>query len=263
MNLMANRVGIGSMGMLNISFTHSTPDYDTPYKINITKSEDTVCAGYPSYLSIAGNDPVWSTGETSSQISVSPDTTSLYTVQATRNISTITCTLQASDVVVVHPRLLATISGISSSGNNGMATVLATGGTPPYTYLWSNGATTDSITDLTPEIYSVTVTDANGCEKERIIQVIYVGINEPDNIQYINTYPNPSTGNFNIEVILQKESNITVEVTNIFGQIVYSINLMTKSAVIPVSLPYIDKGLYMATIRSQTYTEHMPLIIEH
>lgn len=36
-------------------------------------------------------------------------------------------------------------------------------GTPPYTYLWSNGSTGSTITGLTSGVYSVTVTDANGC----------------------------------------------------------------------------------------------------
>jgi len=39
----------------------------------------------------------------------------------------------------------------------------ATGGTPPYTYSWSNGATGNFIYSLAPGQYSVTVTDVNGC----------------------------------------------------------------------------------------------------
>ncbi len=46
---------------------------------------------------------------------------------------------------------------------NGMATVGATGGTGDYTYLWSNGNTTNTITDLCADTYTVTVTDENGC----------------------------------------------------------------------------------------------------
>lgn len=47
--------------------------------------------------------------------------------------------------------------------NNGAAIVFGSGGTPPYSYLWSNAATTQSISGLTAGSYSVTVTDANGC----------------------------------------------------------------------------------------------------
>jgi len=41
------------------------------------------------------------------------------------------------------------------------------GGTPPYTYLWSNGATTSQIQNLVTGLYTCTVTDANGCRTSR------------------------------------------------------------------------------------------------
>lgn len=48
-------------------------------------------------------------------------------------------------------------------GNSGIATATANGGTSPYSYSWSNGATTSSITSLTAANYTATATDANGC----------------------------------------------------------------------------------------------------
>lgn len=39
------------------------------------------------------------------------------------------------------------------------------GGTPAYTYSWSNGQTTQDLANLTPGTYTVTVTDSNGCQK--------------------------------------------------------------------------------------------------
>ncbi len=50
---------------------------------------------------------------------------------------------------------------LTQNGNNLIAT--ATGGTPPYTYSWSNGSTTNNIQPQTPGVYTVTVVDANGC----------------------------------------------------------------------------------------------------
>ena len=52
----------------------------------------------------------------------------------------------------------------ATCGNaNGSIDIDITGGTAPYTFLWSNGATTEDNTNLTPGVYSPTVTDANGC----------------------------------------------------------------------------------------------------
>lgn len=49
------------------------------------------------------------------------------------------------------------------NANDGTATVNVSGGTPPYSYLWSNGATTFQIANLSGQSYSITVTDNEGC----------------------------------------------------------------------------------------------------
>ena len=46
------------------------------------------------------------------------------------------------------------------SAPTGALDIIVTGGSPPYTFLWSNGATTEDIQNLTPGLYSVTVIDA-------------------------------------------------------------------------------------------------------
>ncbi|MDV6166885.1 PKD-like domain-containing protein [Flavobacterium sp. DG1-102-2] len=48
---------------------------------------------------------------------------------------------------------------------DGTATVIATGGTAPYTYEWSNGGTSSTVEDLAAGTYNVSVTDAHGCVK--------------------------------------------------------------------------------------------------
>ena len=47
----------------------------------------------------------------------------------------------------------------------GSAVVTGLTGTSPYTYLWSNGTTGSSVTNLTQGTWSVTITDADGCTK--------------------------------------------------------------------------------------------------
>ena len=104
---------------------------------------------------------LWSNGETTA--SITGLTAGTYTVTVTE---TPTCTAVAS-YTVTEPTLLdaacTKTDATTIGGNQGTASTSATGGTAPYTYLWSNGATTASITGLTAGTYSVTVTDANGC----------------------------------------------------------------------------------------------------
>jgi hypothetical protein len=54
---------------------------------------------------------------------------------------------------------------------DGSASVTPAGGTPDYTYAWSNGATTPSVSGLGPGEYSVTVTDASGCTATKSVTI--------------------------------------------------------------------------------------------
>ena len=70
--------------------------------------------------------------------------------------------------VITEPAILLTSAGIQQNvscngGNDGSATVTATGGNLPYTYVWSSGATTDTASGLSAGTYSVIVTDARNC----------------------------------------------------------------------------------------------------
>ncbi|WP_294674759.1 T9SS type A sorting domain-containing protein [uncultured Fluviicola sp.] len=53
----------------------------------------------------------------------------------------------------------------------GSASAMPFNGTPPYTYLWSNGGTTQTITNISVGIYTVTITDANGCTGSNTVTV--------------------------------------------------------------------------------------------
>ncbi|WP_374759626.1 beta strand repeat-containing protein, partial [Emticicia aquatica] len=63
--------------------------------------------------------------------------------------------------LAINPNTVIPVS--CYGGNNGRATVAASGGQTPYTYLWSNGATTATVNNFTVGTYSVTVTDSRGC----------------------------------------------------------------------------------------------------
>lgn len=77
------------------------------------------------------------------------------------------CTSISSVVIGEPSALTASISNTTDvtcfGANNGTATVTATGGTPGYTYAWSNNQGNPTATGLGAGSYDVTVTDANGC----------------------------------------------------------------------------------------------------
>src|SRR5690606_19175478 len=63
----------------------------------------------------------------------------------------------------LQPTVLTLSDALCFGENSGALGVEATGGTGPYTYLWSNGLTADSIYNLSAGTYTVTVTDDRGC----------------------------------------------------------------------------------------------------
>ncbi|HXC05872.1 MAG TPA: T9SS type A sorting domain-containing protein [Bacteroidia bacterium] len=75
------------------------------------------------------------------------------------------CTFYSSGVVTNSGSITASITNTASGCTtcSGTATVTPSGGHLPYTYSWSNAQTTQSVTNLCPVSYSVTVTDSNGC----------------------------------------------------------------------------------------------------
>jgi hypothetical protein len=79
---------------------------------------------------------------------------------------------------VSQPTLLVVSSAASGSvcsGNTGGVTSTVSGGTPGYTYLWSNGAATPNLTNVGAGPYTLTVTDANGCVKTTSSTVVALG----------------------------------------------------------------------------------------
>lgn len=68
--------------------------------------------------------------------------------------------------VIQQSPLLLTVSTTTANCTNGTASITSvTGGLAPYTYLWSNGLVTSTISNLSSGSYNATVTDAQGCKK--------------------------------------------------------------------------------------------------
>lgn len=109
----------------------------------------------------------WSTGATSEDLG--PVGAGSYTVTVLDGNgceATATFTVSAPASIVVDTTLSLYLGGYNVSswqGQDGSINTQASGGTEPYTYAWSNGASTPDLDGLTAGEYTLVVTDANGC----------------------------------------------------------------------------------------------------
>ncbi|QQS27780.1 MAG: choice-of-anchor L domain-containing protein [Sphingobacteriales bacterium] len=121
-----------------------------------------ICLGNSATITVNGDpahDYLWSNGNTSQSFTVSPASTTTYTVTATNSIG---CTRTASVEIVVDFTLSPSITG-ALVVCPGFSTTLNPGAYAAYA--WSTGSTNQTITVFPtgPTTYTVTVTDANGC----------------------------------------------------------------------------------------------------
>lgn len=115
----------------------------------------TVSGGTPTY------NYKWSNGPTTQNIINVPANTYKVTVTDAQS-----CTASAT-AVVTSPSAIAIsstkITPLCNGSSSGGINVNVAGGTPMYSYLWNNGATSQSLVYVTANTYKVTVTDAKGC----------------------------------------------------------------------------------------------------
>ena len=156
----------------NISLMSDLPDtivtLDQPNPVDVTGFiTQATCGGTDGSIdiSVSGDFPPytynWSTGQTTEDISgIGAGTYTVYvtnangcTDSATFNLNNISSINTTSNVVN------ASCAGFS----NGAINVTTSGGTPPYTYSWSSGQTTQSISSIAAGSYALTITDAVGC----------------------------------------------------------------------------------------------------
>ena len=176
--------------------------------------------GYPTRWSwfFTGGTPATSTQQFPSVVY---DSAGTYQVKFVGRNSISSDTIIQS--VTVYPGVTGSVSTLPATGTNaanGSATVTAGGGTPPYSYFWSNSATGGSIVNVIAGIYGLSVTDAKGCQYiNDTINITFVGgILDLNANQQVKIYPNPATDVLNLA--WSQKANAEVSVVDLNGNVV-------------------------------------------
>lgn len=111
---------------------------------------------------------LWSNGAITEDINSLPANS--YTVTVSLGTCESTSTFAVLDNTVI-PNLSPSITASICSLDNGAIDLTVSGPAAPFTFMWSNMATTEDIANLLPGNYTVTVTAANGCTASSVINV--------------------------------------------------------------------------------------------
>jgi hypothetical protein len=133
---------------------------------------------------IGGSGPlscVWANGESTEDI-----------MNVGAGVYSVTIT-DSLGCIILYTYTLTEPSQIAINGsiNANAIDITVSGGTPGYTFLWSNGATTEDLSNLSSGTYSVTVTDAFNCSITDTFIVNNVGLEQQESIE-LQVFPNPA-----------------------------------------------------------------------
>jgi len=199
----------------------------------------------------------WSTSQSSS--SVTGLTAGIYTVTVSDASG---CTTTAS-VRVSQPNPLGTAITVTQPGGGattGSAVIdSVTGGTKPFTIVWSSGQLGDSSGALVPGTYTVTVTDSDRCKAVDTVVIKYgTGVTNVNGGINFSIYPNPA--NTSVTVDLQNTyDNATISLRDIIGQTLMSRELTVSS--VTLDLGAYASGVYFIEVAQGGKTAVRKLVI--
>lgn len=162
------------------------------------------------------------------------------------------CTFQQSFTITSPSEILLALgSSPATVGQaDGQATVAATGGVPPYDFLWDNGETADTAVILVAGNHSVTVTDANDCE---VVGWVWVDMTSSvmeftDNEELI-LFPNPAAGPFYLKSAKEIAPVVTASLMSGLGQKFPAAVEKLDASTLRVTAGELPAGLYFFQIQ--------------
>ncbi|MBA3705295.1 MAG: T9SS type A sorting domain-containing protein, partial [Bacteroidetes bacterium] len=237
-------------------------------------STDVTCNGGndgTATVSITGGSSpftyLWNTSPAQTTATATGLSAGTYTIKVTETggcISIVNVTInEPAALMVSTSKTDATCPGCS----DGTATALVSGGSGPYTYAWSPGGGTGATeTGLSANIYTVCVTDMNGCTA-----CSSVTVNEPplgisgNTIPFgLAIHPNPSSGEFIISLDVKQVQDITIVISNVLGQVIYSEkqNQIVGSFNKTIDLSGYDKGMYQLKIIGKDKSNSRKIVLQ-
>ncbi len=202
-------------------------------------------------LDITGDHPpfdiTWENGLQGDSILASSSGTLSFTIT-----DDIGCTIEGETLNVdfAEPILdITEVEIVNTTGSDGSIDIDVFGIAPPFTFIWSNGETSEDIFDLASGDYSVTITDANGCEysADYFVDLIFSSVNV-DETDLISMFPNPSTGLVYIETKISIES---IEIFSINGKFLGQLRLKELNAKRYLDLEHQHTGLYYLRVTEE------------
>lgn len=231
---------------------------DSTHVVNVGCHGDS--SGYVVIFPYGGHSPytlLWNTSPSQTGDTAYSLSAGTYTVQVTDSLA---C-LHTDTVHITQPyALLINITQTPDSGTCvGTATAIVTGGTQPYHYLWSNSATTPSISSLCGNMqYTLQVQDSNNCTAIDSVTIIdtTTRISNVTTTTNISIVPNPFKENILIDWSRSAIKPAAILVTNTSGATLVKIAVETgkvlEKNITTASWP---PGFYIITITdSETHT---------
>jgi hypothetical protein len=152
------------------------------------------------------------------------------------------------DVDIVNPNPVL----IEFTQSGSIVTAVPTGGTPPYTYEWSNSVTGSSISVNAGSYYHVYITDSRGCRSFRDSNGTTSVKENTSVVSALKVFPNPLTGNstLNVEFNVSSTENVSVIVYDFSGRKVSENVAGNFSGVYKntVDMSNLPKGVYLVKV---------------